>query len=319
MSHCLLRLVIALALLSAVGGHAALTKVRFVTDWYPQPEHGGFYHALLKGYYREAGLDVEIIPGGPMAFAIPRVLSGRGEFGMSNTEEVYLALERETPVLAVGATMQHDPQGIMVHDSSPVRKFEDLEGHTIAVVPGAAWFSYLNKRYAFKKLKERSLTYSIAPFLADPNYITQCFVTSEPFFAQKGGAKPRVLLLRDTGYDPYRVFFTSQKFAKENPQAAKSFVQASIRGWTDYMEDPSAVHAELPRRNPELDQDKMIFSWKALKEGRFISDAEKGEAPGQFSDARWQYQFQVMKDLGLLKKVTDYKAAFTTEFIPAKP
>jgi NitT/TauT family transport system substrate-binding protein len=52
---------------SAPGPAAAapLPKVRFKTDWFPQAEHGGFYQALAKGFYREAGIDVEIVPGGP--------------------------------------------------------------------------------------------------------------------------------------------------------------------------------------------------------------------------------------------------------------
>jgi NitT/TauT family transport system substrate-binding protein len=320
MRNVLLRLVLLLGCLAVASSHAALPKIRLITDWYPQPEHGGFYHALLKGYYREAGLDVEIIPGGPTSYAVPRVVSGRAEFGMSASEELYLARERAIPVIAVGATMQHDPQGIMVHDSSPVKKFEDLEGKTIAVVPGTAWFRYMVSRYQFKQVKERPLNFSVAPFLADSNFITQCFVTSEPFFARKGGAKPRVLLLQNMGYDPYRVFFTTEKYAKENPAIVKAFTAASIRGWADYMKDPAAVHAELPKRNPELDQDKMLFSWQALKDGNFITgDPAKGEAPGMFSDARWQFQFKVMKDVGLLQKVTNYQDVFTTNFLPAQP
>ena len=54
--------------------------VRLITDWYPQPEHGGFYHALIKGYYREAGPDVEILPGGPNAFPIQRIATKAAEF-----------------------------------------------------------------------------------------------------------------------------------------------------------------------------------------------------------------------------------------------
>jgi NitT/TauT family transport system substrate-binding protein len=308
-----------LLLLAAVSSTPAaeLKKVKFLTDWYPQPEHGGFYYAWLKGYYREAGLDVEIVAGGPSSFALPRVASGQMDIAMSSTEDVLLAIERGLPVLAIGATMQHDPQSVMVHASSAITKFEDLEGKTIAVVPGSAWFGYMVKRFNLKNVKERPLTFSVAPFLADTNYITQCFVTSEPFFVEKAGVKARVLPLQKTGYDPYRVFFTTRKYAKENPRVVAGFVAASIRGWKEYMDDPDIVHAELQKRNPELNADKMRFSWQSLKDGKFVlGDPAKGDAVGRFADARWKFQYDILKDLGLLKRGFDYKTAFTSEFMP---
>ena len=72
--------------------------VRLITDWYPQPEHGGFYYALIKGYYREAGLDVEILPGGPNAFPIQRIATKAAEFGMGSTDDVLLANDRGIPI-----------------------------------------------------------------------------------------------------------------------------------------------------------------------------------------------------------------------------
>ena len=53
------------------------------------------------------------------------------------------AVGNDEPLIAIGATMQHDPQGIMVHADSPVHTFADLEGHTVAVKPGSTWFAYL--------------------------------------------------------------------------------------------------------------------------------------------------------------------------------
>lgn len=315
-----MRFLITFALLltaSLASSAAELKKVRFITDWYPQPEHGGFYYAWLKGYYRDAGLDVEIIAGGPSSFAIPKVATAQVEFGMGATDDILLANERGLPLVAVGATMQHDPQGVMVHDTSPIRRFEDLGGHTVAVVQGSAWFSYMVKKFDLKGVKERPLTFSVAPFLKDTNYVTQCFITSEPFFVEKAGVKARVLLLQDTGYDPYRVFFTTQKFAKENPEVVRGFVAASIRGWKEYMADPDPVHAELQKRNPELNPEKMRYSWQALKDGKFVlGDPSKGDVPGQFVDSRWKFQYDILRDLKLVVRGYDYRKAFATEFSP---
>lgn len=313
-------LVLAL-MLGAPGGAAAPApaplKVRLITDWYPQPEHGGFYHALLKGWYREAGLDVEIVPGGPNTFAIQRVATGQGEFGMGSTDDVLLARDRGIPVVALGATMQHDPQGILVHMASPVRDFPDLEGRSIAVTPGASWFKYVVKKYGLKNVREVAHTYSTASFVKDTNYIQQCFLTSEPFFARQAGVPARVLLIKDSGYAPYRVFFTREDFLRDRPGAVRAFTAASLRGWVAYLDDPAPVHAEIRRRNPELDAAKMQFSLEALKEHRFVTgDPACGEAPGRFTDARWQFQCDTLRDLGLIRGRFPVTEAYTRDFLP---
>jgi NitT/TauT family transport system substrate-binding protein len=293
----------------------AAEKVRLATDWYPQPEHGGFYHALVKGYYRDAGLDVEILAGGPNAFAVQKVATKAADFGMGSTDDVLVANERGIPVMAVGATMQHDPQGIMVHEDSPVRSFEDLEGRVVAVAPGTVWFPYLVKRYQLKKVQERAHNFSVGSFVKDPAYIQQCFLTSEPFFARQAGAKPRVLLISDSGYDPYRVFFTRRAMVGEKPEVVKAFVVASLRGWREYLEDPTLAHAEIKKRNPDLTPEKMDYSHRALKEHRFIGgNPEKGDVQGAFRGERWQRQFDTMKELGVIRGRFELSDAWTGQF-----
>jgi NitT/TauT family transport system substrate-binding protein len=292
-------------------------KIRFHTDWYPQPEHGGFYHAWLKGYYKDAGLDVEITPGGPQAFAVPRVGAGLADIGMGSCDDVLIANDRGIPAVAIGATMQNDPQGLLLHVDDPVKSFADLEGRSIAVTPGTAWFPYLVKKYGLKKVREIPHTFSIGPFLKDPNYIQMCFLTSEPFYAKLAGVDTRVLLIKDTGYAPYRVIFTRRDFLEKHHDAVKAFVEASYRGWREYLADPSFVHADLKKRNPELTPAKMDYSAKALLDYKFVlGDPEKGESQGLMLAKRWQFQFDTLKDLGVIKGKFNVADAWTGEFIP---
>ena len=293
-------------------------KVRLLTDWYPQPEHGGFYEALAKGYYRDVGLDVTILPGGPNIVAGRMVALGDVEFGMSNSDDIVLAVDRGLPLLAVGATMQHDPQGIMVRAESPVKTFADLANRRMAVASGAAWFAYLQRRFDLKGVQEVPMTFSVANFLQDPNYIQQVFITSEPFFARQGGAESRVLLIKDTGYDPYRVFFTRNDYARAHPDIVSKFVAASVRGWREYLRDPAPAHAEILQRNQEMSPERMGFSWQALRDGRFV-DGDDASQIGRFDPARWQRQFDILKDLGLVTKPYDPDNIFSVKFAPAAP
>lgn len=292
------------------GPNTGLTPVSFQTDWYPQPEHGGFYEALLKGYYHDEGLDVTILPGGPMNVADQQVSMGAAQFAMGSSDRILEADSQGEPLIAVGATMQSDPQGVMLHANSPVHSFQDLDGHAIAVKAGSTWFEYLVRRYNLKNAREIPATYSIANFLADPNYIQQIFVTSEPFFAQKAGAPVRTLLISATGYSPYRVFYTSRTYLAQHADVVAKFTRASIRGWRDYMQDPSLVNAELLKRNPAQAPEQMQFTWQALKDGHFIDGGDPANT-GRMDPARWTTMYSQLSDLKLIAHPIDPATAYT--------
>jgi NitT/TauT family transport system substrate-binding protein len=292
-----------------------LIPVRLQTDWYPQAEHGGFYNALVKGYYKEAGLDVSILPGGPNIYPTNLVATGAADFAMSSSDQVLVARAGGQDLVAVGATMQYDPQAIMLHADDPANRFEDLEGRSIAVVPGSIWFRYLIQKFNFKDVKEIPATFTVANFLHDPQYIQQIFVTSEPFYVQKEGVKPKILLIKDTGYAVYRVFCCTSTYLKKNPEIVQKFVAASIRGWKDYMQDPSAADDEIAKRNPEMKKDQMEFSWNALKEGGFVSGSDKsGASTGKFDPQRWTDIYQILHNLNVITKDIDPGQAFTLDF-----
>ncbi|MGD0566945.1 MAG: ABC transporter substrate-binding protein [Candidatus Sulfotelmatobacter sp.] len=297
-------------------GATSLTKVILQADWYPQPEHGGFYTALAKGYYKEEGLDVEIQPGGPYSIATKQVSSGAAQFGMGSSDNILEAIAEGQPLIAVAATMQHDPQGIMVRKDSPVHSFADLDGHTIAVRPGSTWFEYLVKRYQLNRVREIPATYSVANFVADPQYIQQAFPTSEPFFAHQAGIETRMLLVGDSGYSPYRVMFTTQDFLREHPDAVAGFVRASLHGWRDYLNDPTAAHAVIAKLNPALNPEWMQFSWQALRDGKFVKgDDPTGAELGEMTAERWTTMYRQLSDLKMITKPFDPAVAYTLQFV----
>jgi len=295
---------------------SGLTHVSFQTDWYPQPEHGGFYTALAKGYYKDEGLDVTILPGGPYVADEALVAQGQIQFAMNSSDHMLEAIANANePIVAIGATMQHDPQGIMVHANSPIHSFADLNGQTLAAKPGATWWEFIRTKFHLDHVHEIPATFSVANFIQDPSYNQQCFLTSEPYFAAKGGAPARVLLNRDAGYDPYRVFFTSRGYMQRHPDVVAKFTRASIRGWKDYMQDPAVANAMIEKLNPAMSPDWAAYSYKTLKAGNFITgDDPSGDQTGQFDPARWQTQYEQLHALGVLHHPIDPRSAYTTQF-----
>jgi len=318
-------LLAALAGLIGVGCHSGaatapgLTKVVLQADWYPQPEHGGFYTALVKGYYRDEGLDVEIVPGGPYISVEKQVSSGAAQFGMGSSDRTLESIANGQPLIAVAATMQHDPQGVMVRKDSPVRSFADLNGHTVAVKTGSTWWEYVVKRYKLDNVHEVPAMMNVANFVADPAYIQQAFATSEPFFAQKEGVATRVILTSDAGYNPYRVMFTTRDFLAGHPEVAGKFVRASLRGWREYLNDPAAAHAAIAKLNPALSPDWMQFTWQALRDGHFVTGEDpSGAQLGQMDPKRWEMMYQQLVDLKVIEKAFDPSSGYTLRFLEAR-
>jgi NitT/TauT family transport system substrate-binding protein len=310
-----------ISLTALAGCHArrnadGLIPVKFQADWYPQPEHGGFYDALAKGYYKAEGLDVEIIPGGPYVSSDALVASGAVQFGMNSSDHVLQAIANaKEPIVAVGATMQHDPQGILLHADSPVHTWSDLNGHTLAVKPGSTWWEFIQKKFHLYQVHEVPATYSVANFIQDPTYIQQAFVTSEPYFAKQAGVQTRMLMNRDAGYDPYRIFFTSRAYAQEHPEIVAKFTRASIRGWRDYMKDPAAANALIEKLNPALNPDWANYSYEALKAGHYVSgDDAGGDETGQFDPERWTTLYKQLLDLKVIQKPIDPATAYSLQF-----
>jgi len=293
-----------------------LIPVRVQLDWYPQPEHGGFYTALLKGYYRAEGLDVTLLPLPQYGSAAQLVASGKVDFGLAASDQILEWDSNGLPLVAVAATMQHDPQAIMVHANSPIHDFKDLEDHTIAAQTGATWLKYVIQRYHLHQVRQVPSTLSIANFLADPDYVQQIFVTSEPYFAKQAGAAIRTLPISASGYDPYRVQFTTRDFVTRHPDVVEKFVRASIRGWQEYLRNPGPTNAYLLKLNPALNPAQEAYSAQALRDGSFITGGSaSGAQTGHMTAARWQAGYEQMKALGLLHGPLDPGTAYTLQFV----
>jgi NitT/TauT family transport system substrate-binding protein len=293
-----------------------LTPVSLQLDWYPQPEQGGFFTAQINGYYKAEGLDVTILPLPQYGSVAQQVASGKADFGLGSSDQILEWNSNGLPLVAVSATMQHDPQAVMVHKASPIHDFKDLEGHTVAAQTGATWLKYVISRYNLHQVRQIPTTLSVANFLADPNYVQQIFVTSEPFFAKQGGADVRTLLISSSGYDPYRVQFTTRDLAMKHPDVVTKFVRASIRGWQDYLRNPGPTNAHLLTLNPALNPAQEAYTAQALRDGGFVAGSDpSGAEVGRMTAERWQAGFDQLRALGILHTSFDPSTAYALKFV----
>ncbi len=299
------------------GGAKPLTKVTLQTDWYAQPEHGGFYQALVKGYYREVGLDVTIEQGGPNSMPVQKVAMGNTQFAIGRSDELAVAAGRGIPVVMLAALMQRDPQAVMFHKESGIRDFKDLDGRSIMAVPGAAWVTITERKYGIK-ISVTPLDFGLSRFLADKKFVQQCFITNEPFYVGQKGANVGALLLSDTGFSPYRIWFSSRDYIAKNPEIVRAFNAASIRGWRDYVDgDRQAADARIGELNKQMTPEFIAFSVAAMRKyGLVHGDPAKGERVGQLDAARIAAELKQLADIGMLGQPVKVEDVFGEKFLP---
>jgi len=319
----LLALTLGLAALApaALAVDQPLTKITVQLDWIAEPEHGGLYQALARGFFRDEGLDVTLIPGGPNAFVMPKIATGQADIGQADSTNTLLQQAEGLPIVQIAAVFQDDPSGLLIHPASSVHTFADLQGKSIIARPEWAFLKFLQKKYGLT-MSVVPQNFSVAAFLGNQEAIQQGYFIAEPYHIVKAGGKmPRFLSTWDAGFRSYAVLVTNRKFAREHPAELRAFLRAYIRGWQDYVAgDPTPAHEALKKANANNTDDFMNFSRKMIIDEKLVTgrDADGGPAKvGRLDPARYATEISQLEDLGILAKgkVTVEKA-MTTEYLP---
>lgn len=277
------------------------TSTSLVLNWFPEVEHGGFYAAETGGFFKAAGLDVKIQPGGVDVQNLPMVATGRADFAVSNADELLMARAEKLPVVALMAPMQISPRCIIVHEESGIKQFGDLKNMTLSMTSQAAFGMYLKKKFPLPNVTIVPPTGNVASFLVDPKLAVQGYVISEPYLIQKKGGKPKVLMVSDIGFNPYTsILVTSEKTLKEKPELVKKMLEASVQGWKKYLETPTATHELIRKLNPEMDKDILDYGYKEVKPLVMDSVAKKSGL-GSMSLDRWKKLNDQLVEIGVIK------------------
>ena len=271
-------------------------KIRLALNWKPDPQFGGFYAAP----WEERKLDVEILPGGAGTPTVQMIGAGSAEFGIVSADELVVARSRGNDVVALFATFQDSPQGLMVHAERNLASIEEVfEEGTVALQKGLPYARLLEKQFGFEHVKiVPSPGGDISAFLADPLFAQQCFIMSEPLQARHAGAKVIVFPVADTGYNPYTtVLATSGKYALDNAGIIENVVAAVREGWRSYVKDAKPTNDKMHKLNPSMDD--ATFAEVANEQKPFIENDDTTAAGiGSMTRERWEKLIGQLHGLG---------------------
>lgn len=320
----LLSLAVAPLCLLAPAAQAA-ESLRFGLNWLPQAEMCGFYQAQASGLYQQAGLNVELVPGGPDRNIPLQVAAGDLQLGMGSSFTTLNMVQRDIPARTVAAFLQKDPQTLVAHAGQGVETLEDLKGRPIMVAKFSQteFWQFLKQRHGFSDSQLRPYAYSSVPFLADPKAVQQGYITEDAHLLGKELKEPPVsILLADYGYDNYATtVFALDSYIDAQRDTVARFVAASREGWRECAKgDYSAAMQATLAANPEHGEALYHFKMKQMRERGLIDSGDAAEhGPGAMSDARWKGFFETMSAAGVYRPDLDYRRAYTLEFAHSGP
>jgi diguanylate cyclase (GGDEF)-like protein len=297
--------VVALALLLAGTGVRArdaapanTTPLRLQLKWRHQFQFAGFYTALEKGYYRQAGLDVTITPLQPGTDPVDIVLARGADLGVASSELV-LRYAKGDPVVVLATIFQHSPLALFVRSDIGIETPQDLAGHKVALAPWESEiFAYLQREHvSISQLQIVEHDHTVDSLLKGRVDALAGYETDESYYLQRSGRAFRQFTPRSSGVDFYGdTLFTTRAMVNEHPERIEAFVAASLRGWEYALahqdEIATLIHAKYA---PDLPVEKLRFEAASMLPLVRTDLVELGHT----HIARWQHIFDVYRGLGL--------------------
>lgn len=313
-------------LLSACGAPAPEDEtITVVLDWTPNTNHTGIYVAQAKGYFEEAGLNVEVVQP-PEDGAVTLVASGKAQFGVSFQDSLAPAFVggNPMPVTAVAAVIQHNTSGIISRAGEGMDTPRGLEG----------------KKYATWDLDVEKATIRDVMTADGGDFDKVALIPStvtDEVSALRSGSVDAIWIFYGwagvacevaglpTDYfefadiDPVFDYYTPviigcNSWLEYNPDTAKAFLAALSKGYTYAVENPREAADILMEAAPELKTNaELVYASQEYLANEYIADAARW---GTFDPDRWAAFFGWLNDNGLLEEKIDPAFGFTNEYLP---
>ncbi len=291
---------------SSAEPESSLRPLTVQLDWVPDPEHGGLFQALAKGYFAEEGLDVTLRPGGANVLVLETVAAADAQIGQTSSTQVIRAAARGIPVTNIASVFHEIPTALILHADNPIDDFPGLDGQTIMARPEALWIPFLKQRYGID-FQVMAQNFGIGLFVNDPAFIQSGFYIAEPFYMEKAGAKVKLLPLAEGGWHAYATLFANRQFLEQQPETARAFLRAYVKGWRDYLEgDPAPGNALIKQMRTDGVSDAFLaYSRDMIREHHLArGDSGQGEDYGTISPERIGQEITTLEQLGALKPGT---------------
>lgn len=310
------------------GGDGNLTKVRFVLPWVIQGESAGHFVALEKGFYKEAGLDVEIIPGGPDVNAAKLLASGSAEFATGNSGGIILARKEGIPLVALWTQNQESGSGLVCKTKTGVTSWADLGGKKVGLWVGLGepenYYAVEKAGVGKDNVQWLPQKFSMVEFYEDKFDCASVTFWNELHVVEGAGYKmgEDFILLKASDLGIYLSGdsgMTTETMIKEKPEIVQAFVDASMRGWMYALQNPEEAVAATLKYAPDLDPKKQLYQVEEVN--KLMTSGPAGDAGkiGVVSADNFKAYMDALIGAGQLDAPQDLAGAIDTSFWEKTP
>ncbi|HWI54319.1 MAG TPA: ABC transporter substrate-binding protein [Desulfobacteria bacterium] len=298
-----------------------LQKVTVMLDWMPNTNHTGLYVAKDKGYYKEQGLDVQIVQPGQGTTADQLVAAGQADFGVSYQEGVTQARATDVPLVSIAAVIQHNTSAFASLKKANIVSARDFEGKRYGGWGSPAEEAMLKavmEKAGADYGKVKNVTLGATDFFtsigkdADIEWI---FYGWDGVEAKRRGMELNLLMLRDLDpaldyYTP--VLVTNEKHVNEQKELVKKFMKATAKGYEFAIANPAESADVLLKNAPELNA-ALVKASQDWVSKNYQDDAARW---GIQKEEVWNRYAVWMSERKLIPKMIEPQKAFTNEFLP---
>jgi len=279
----------------------ATENIRLQLKWSHQFQFAGYYAAQKLGYYAEAGLDVDIIEAKTGEDPTKIVLQGDAEYGVGSNSLLLLRNAGE-PLVVLAVIFQHSPYVLLTLQQSATQNIHDLVNKNLMIEPLAdELIAYLkHEGMPISKFKLVEYRHNIQDFISGKVDAISSYVTDEPYLLEKNNIAYNSYSPRSVGIDFYGDnLFTTEAELKENPERARKFREASLRGWRYAMshqqEMVDYILSQYPNRK---EHDFLLYEAQKMQH---LMQPELIDV-GYMLSGRWRHIANTYAELGMLPK-----------------
>ncbi|WP_305042310.1 ABC transporter substrate-binding protein [Geoalkalibacter sp.] len=285
---------------TAQAGTADLQPLVLQLKWYHQFQFAGYYAAVEKGYYREAGFNVELREAHPGLDPVAELVEGRADYLVSGPGAL-LARARRQPVVALAVVFQHSPLVVVARQDAGILSPPDLVGRRVMFMPESdTEFLAMcrSEGVALDGLIPVAHSWNMQDLAEGRVDAMSAYLTDMPFLLQQAGIPFTLLRPLTYGIDFYGDgLFTSEGEIATHPERVKAFRAASLRGWDYALRHPEEIiDLILTRYSRRLSRDALRFEAQAMQELILPRLVEIGH----MNPGRWQHIADTYSALGML-------------------
>ncbi|MFT7824106.1 MAG: EAL domain-containing protein [Sulfurimonas sp.] len=252
--------------------------------WKHAFQFAGFYMAKEKGFYRDAGLEVRFQEKSPDITIADEVISGRAEYGVSDSALVLDRIEGEK-VIALRAIFQHSPLALIALRSSAIHTIQDIQGHRVMISPeshqNVSLMAMLKSHYIDdKKIEITPMSFDLNDLVNGKTDLFTGYTTDQPYTLKKMGIEYVLFSPMAYGFDFYGdILFTSEEELRDHPKRVEKFVEASMKGWYYALEhSDETIDTILQKYNTQqFDEKKLRFEAMETRKYTGIDDGLFGK------------------------------------------